>query len=279
MSASSSGSNYKRSYHQHNEDKLSKYSSCKAVKSVKELLYTYPQLCFDPNDPDSIDLWKDLLRIASPEGQKKDLQYDPDHLCELIEQELHHLVDLQHILVRALKQLGDNCTKVELLKLVTKMSGVSSPYCLGGGSRCDTRRLIVMYEVEADVAVKKRKCGKRTVNVSSPAHPCTSNSSTCSSSSACAVAPLKRAHSLSYGDSLDENIKIVTGMSLKHLFDDFDLQEVEDSMYKLKCSNSLESMVLAPAAKEEEWQNTQEIFDDLMSNIHTEYMDLSQSKN
>lgn len=225
-----------------------KFLSCRPVKSIEDLLDTYPELHFVPNDPDSIDLWRDLVKIATPKNHKKKLQYDQD-LNELIEKELHHLVDLQHILVRALQQLGNNCTKVELLRFVTVLSGSVNPFCLGGGSRCDTKRLIIMYEVEANVTAKKRKSHKRSDHGSelSPLTTCgTSSRNTfsvavndakkghssilsklvattacaASSSSPLTVSTTKRTHSLAFDDGLDENDKIAPGASLKYIFDD-----------------------------------------------------------
>lgn len=280
MALSSYHRKQKRTF-SHSLPKGNKFLSCHEVSSIEELLHTYPGLKFTPTDGDSIELWKDVVKNATPKNYKKKLQYDPEVLYELMEEELHRTVGRQNILIRALKELGDSCTKVELLKLVTKMSNASSPFCLGGGSRPDTKRLILMYEVEAEVTAKKRKSYKRCAGSSASSSSSYSSSSySGGSSSSASDNATKRAHSLAYGDGNEEdNSRIVAGMSLKHLFEDFDIREVDVSMHNLHCTSSTESenVALAPPSSDM-YRDTQELFDDLMEDFEFDSWTHSQTK-
>ena len=269
MDASSYRRKHKRLYYNYHNEQGNKFLSCYEVRSVDELLEVYPKLRFIPHDPFSIELWKDIIKNATPKNYKKRLQYDPVILNELMTEELDRTVWLQNILIRALKELGNNCTKVELLKLVTRLSNSSNPFCLGGGSRPDTKRLILMYEVEADVTAKKRKSYKRRAGDASVSVAPSSDSSSSSSSSSHVV---NRAHSLAYGDGYDENMKLVTGMSLKHIFDEFNFDEYEESMHNMRANSqtihvSRDVPSHTSVSENDTYRDTQELFEELMEDF------------
>lgn len=133
------------------------------MKTIDELLRAYPQLAFNPSDQESLLLWKDLVKAATPKNQKKDLSYDEAVMNSLLAIEFSRLVNLRNVMLDSMRELGRRCTKVALLKSVSEKTGLRKCYSLGGGKRPDTKRLILIYESEAEVTAKKRKsCERRS---------------------------------------------------------------------------------------------------------------------
>lgn len=131
------------------------------VITVDQLLLSYPNLAFNPNCEESLSLWKDVVKAATPKNHKKDMAFDQEAMKRLLADEFNKLVLLRSLLLRSMRELGSRCTKVALLKSVSEKMGNTKAFSLGGGRRPDTRRLILIYEAEADVTAKKRKSGTR----------------------------------------------------------------------------------------------------------------------
>ena len=131
------------------------------ITTIDELLRAYPNLAFNPQDEESLLMWKDVVKAATPKNHKKELVFDIKAMNRLMAEEMYKLIVLRNILLRAMKDMGNRATKVALLKAVSEKTGFAKSFSLGGGRRPDTRRLILIYEAEADVTAKKRKSCKR----------------------------------------------------------------------------------------------------------------------
>ncbi len=110
--------------------------------STNQLLESYPMLR-------TLEYWHDVVKVASPKKRKRALDYDVEEFDRLMAIQLPRLLELRNHMKHCLSVVPAEGNKKRLLKIVGELEGAGINYVSGGGDRPDTRRVKLLYDVEA----------------------------------------------------------------------------------------------------------------------------------
>jgi hypothetical protein len=110
--------------------------------STSQLLDAYPMLR-------TLEYWHDVVKDASPKKRKRALDYDAGEFDRLMTIQLPRLLKLRNHMKHCLSVVSAEGNKKRLLKIVGELEGAGINYVSGGGDRPDTKRVKLLYDVEA----------------------------------------------------------------------------------------------------------------------------------
>lgn len=136
-------------------------TSGEELETIEELLAEYPELELNDSIPGNENIWHDLMKQASPDGQKSKRIYSSDDFRKLMNQELQFLLRIRNLIKQILKLIPAKRNKKIVLQVIEYLENVRLE--TGGGASLRVQRVVMIYNKEGRVEVGKRQAKAKGV--------------------------------------------------------------------------------------------------------------------